>query len=561
MMPLTRSFRRSLAASAVVGAMLPLGAAAPAHAAAGDPPYTGFSTLAQAAPVHVEIYEPTIPIPAAPQAEVSFGYSTVEADTGSSMGRASYLWPGDAVGEGFKTIMENLGLPPEISGPLAENGYPDQVNSTSPSGEQSQANEPFPGMVMRTSAAPDKTTAQTGYSTNCQVDDAGSPDGGGGGGDAPGLPGLPPIPALPGVPALAGASGLPGAVASAPVGGQQGAAASGRSASSASAAEPTQSCQIPDQLAALVDFGGYVSTSRTTNDGSSVASAARAALTDVDLLGGVITISGVHATSTSESDGAKGVPSGHAGYGTLAIAGQEFEIGPDGIVAAGQPAPIPGLPNDPAQALAQLGVTIEAPKPVLTRDGDKAVTQTAALVVTIDTHQLRSQLDAIPFDTIVGAVPNETGQLKSALGAAVHLSPKFVITLASTRSVVDTVQGIVFPTTPPPSPGGGDGTGTGTGGHASGGGTGSGSTSSPPATGTSDPGSSAPGADGDLTDTAPMGAGLPPLYSLPGALLAGGIALAGIGGTWLRKMGLLALGGAGSCPHGLDSGLPDLRKA
>ena len=57
------------------------------------------------------------------------------------------------------------------------------------------------------------------------------------------------------------------------------------------------------------------------------------------------------------------------------------------------------------------------------------------------------------------------------------------------------------------------------------------------------------------------GSGLPPLYSLPGALLVGGIALAALGGTWLRRIGVIALGGAGSCPHGLDSGLPDLRKA
>ncbi len=37
--------------------------------------------------------------------------------------------------------------------------------------------------------------------------------------------------------------------------------------------------------------------------------------------------------------------------------------------------------------------------------------------------------------------------------------------------------------------------------------------------------------------------------------------VAAVGGTWLRKMGAIALGGSGSCTHGLDSGLPDLRKA
>ena len=56
--------------------------------------------------------------------------TTVEADSGSSAGRASWLWPGDPVGEGAKTFGEQLKLPPQ----LFENGYPVQVNSGQPSG-------------------------------------------------------------------------------------------------------------------------------------------------------------------------------------------------------------------------------------------------------------------------------------------------------------------------------------------------------------------------------------------------------------------------------------------
>src|SRR5690606_37783510 len=62
----------------------------------------------------------------------------------------------------------------------------------------------------------------------------------------------------------------------------------------------------------------------------------------------------------------------------------------------------------------------------------------------------------------------------------------------------------------------------------------------------------------DLTNA---GAGLPPLNSIPGALMFGGLAAAGVLGMWLRRIGAAALGGAGSCSHGLDTGLPDLRKA
>ena len=41
------------------------------------------------------------------------------------------------------------------------------------------------------------------------------------------------------------------------------------------------------------------------------------------------------------------------------------------------------------------------------------------------------------------------------------------------------------------------------------------------------------------------------------ALGLGGALLAG---SYVRKIGAMVLGGAGACAHGLDSGLPDLRK-
>ena len=42
--------------------------------------------------------------------------------------------------------------------------------------------------------------------------------------------------------------------------------------------------------------------------------------------------------------------------------------------------------------------------------------------------------------------------------------------------------------------------------------------------------------------------------------MVGAIAGALVAGSYVRRIGAMALGGAGACSHGLDSGLPDLRK-
>ena len=93
-----------------------------------------------------------------------------------------------------------------------------------------------------------------------------------------------------------------------------------------------------------------------------------------------------------------------------------------------------------------------------------------------------------------------------------------------------------------------------------------GSVGVPPAAGAPAPAGAAPApaadaAVGDLVDAAPASAGLPELFSIPGMLLIGAFALAAVAGSWFRRLGVAALGGGAPCSHGLESGLPDLRKA
>ncbi|MDN4174603.1 choice-of-anchor P family protein [Nocardioides sp. SOB77] len=582
-----------LVAGGLVAAVLPLGAttASPAAAQPSGPSGKetldyGYSSEGTATPIKLEIFEPVIPIPATPQFELNLGYSKVTADSSGGKGRAAYLWPGDSIGEGLKTVVENLGLPPEIANPIAEQGYPIQVNSAFPGGPESEAQEPFPGSVSRTSAGEGDVRAASGFSSDCDVEepDAGDGgDGGDGGGDSP-IPGLPEIPGLPtgGLDGLLGglASGLGGLTGGS--GGSAGnplsdfgAAITGQSAATEAerqqqAEEEAAACQIPSALNALVDVGGMISTSRSQVEKGSVTTTTRSALGDVRLLGGIITLSGVTAKAVTSSDGKAEKSSGKARYGTLSIAGQEFSIGPDGYEAVGQGGAIPGLSDDPAKALEQLGVSITLPKPRLESGGKAASAEIEALRVQVDLGILKPVLSQIPLGEILAPIPfpEEAAILKSLLGALNQLSPRIVLHLGVAGSEVkrapklDLPEGEI-PDNDPSGEGGGDSSGGGSGG-TSGGTTGSGTAgtpSSPSDLGAGDAGGDSAPADGDLVDAAPAGAGLPPLNSIPGALLFGGIALAAVAGSYLRKIGALALGAGASCPHGLDSGLPDLRKA
>lgn len=536
----------SLSAAALAGAVLPVSAGAPSATAAPEAGYGGYSAVATAAPVRIEVYEPTIPIPATPQLEVELAYTKVEADSGSSVGRASWLWPGDPVGEGMKTFVEQLGLPPQ----LGENGYPVQVNSGQPSGEPEQADEPFPGMVMRTSASADQTIAQAGFSPDGQVQDGSGSGADKDGGDEGGGEGTPGVPTLPGLPGADLLSSFGDAI----TGGLTAAAEEPEEEPA-----PGSAPGLPPEVAAFVDFEGYTSSSQNAVRDGKVVTTARSALGAVSLLGGLITLEGVVSTSTSTSDGATGSTTGRAVLGGMTVAGQEFSGGPDGFTAAGQGGDLPELPEQLTQALDQLGIELRLPKPDKTVKGDQAANQVAGLVVDIDVRTLHKQLDALPLADIIGALPNDPPELKSALQTLTGLAPRVVVTLGVADTEVDTVKGLTIPTDVP------DNNQTDTGGTDGGGGTSTGSA----AAGSGAPAASAPGAGtgdapeaaGDLPPAELAGSGLPPLYSIPGALLVGGIALAAVGGSWLRKIGVIALGGGASCTHGLDSGLPDLRKA
>jgi len=525
MTPFTRRLAAPVVCTGLAALALPWGGTARAD---DGQAYSGYISAATATPLRIEIYEPTIPIPHTPELEVNFAYTRVLADSSSTKGRASFMWPGDPVGEGLKTFVEQAGLPPQ----LGEAGYPVQVNSAHPAGPESQAQEPLPGGFMKTSSEEGKSSASTGFSPDGDVQDPDGEDGSTGSSD--------PAELLQ----------------------QFGLAITGQQPAEEDEDEPAPSSatpSIPAPLAALVDMGGYLSSSKSVNSGDNVTATARSALGEVSLLGGIVTMSGLQSRAVAVSDGAKGTGSGTSSYGVMTIAGTKFRMGPDGFEAAGSPAPIPGLPDAPLKALETLGITVTFPKPRHEVEGDKVVSTLAAIEIQLDTGPLTKLLNTSKINDILGPIltpitdqfPPEAGPLKSLLSALGNLAPRFVITLASARTSVDTVQPIAVPPvdTGGALPGGSTGNpGAGTGGTAPGGVAPVADT--PPAEA---PEVAAP----DLVDSTP---GLPELFSIPGLLMLGAIAGASFLGTYLRRIGLIVLGTGGICPGGLDAGLPDLRK-
>lgn len=543
-------------AVAVPAGAMPVGADGPG----------GFSTVATATPVKLEIYEPAIPIPASPQAELSLSYSNVEATSGpTATARASTLWPGDPVGEGLKTIGEQAGLPPQ----LTANGYPVQANAQTPGTPAHASQQPLPGMVSRADADSTTAVAQAGYDSDGTVDEApeggsaaGSGDGSGGGAAALPDPGEVLGSDLTG--SLLGGD-LTGSLTGSLLGGLQ-RGTGGPSAvppSGPSAADPPSPLGA---LSGLVDAGTASSISRATYAGPTVVASATSTLADVKLLGGIIRFGSIttHARTQSDLGGARST--GGTTYTGLSIAGTPFTVTRDGVRASGQQAPIPGLPDNAARALAALGVSMSLPEPEVSRDGVQSSIDALGIEVTIDTGVLRSKLPSLPIGQLTSGMPDSAKQLKGLLLALNEAHPELVLHLGEAHTQAVSVPPVSFDF-PQGATGGGPSLAGGTGAAGVPGAGAGGSTGGPAGAGavgaTAPVGGTGGAAAGSPVQVANVSStpGLPKLGTVPGLLTVGGLVLAGLAGWGMRRAGLLVLGGAASCAHGLASGVPDLRKA
>ena len=483
--------------------------------ASGDTTLGGYSGSAIAEPVHLEIYDPVIPLPSDPQVDIGVGYTRATTDSGPvSRATASYLWPGDVLGDGFSQLVGgNQSYPIQIN-----SNYP--ATSTSPAANRAQLTD---GNGMSTASDDTTTTANvTGLGIAGPNTD------------------------------LLGGIG-------------QGLQQLGGQPPSTAAAAPSAPVPVSSTLAGLMTLQNFRSTSTTTLASKTFTASADATASDIALLNGLISIKGLSMTATTASDGTKATNSGHATIGGISIAGQTFSLDDAGVHGAGSTATLPTLPQAVTDALEQIGISVQLAPVTKTADGASGTFRAQGLVITIDTKPLRTALLNPVTDLLAKVVQQLPSQLSGQLLPLLNLAPKFVVTIGDVRTNASASPGYVGgvptgPTVPPANPGsgstGGPGTTGGTGGTGgnlgSSGSIGGGSTG---ATG----GGSGSNVIPPSTQQA-VGFNLPGLGDVPRAVLLGGLVLAAALGWLLRTAGGFLLGGAGNCRFGLASGVPDLRK-
>lgn len=475
--------------------------------ASGDTALGGYQGFAVADPIHIEIFDPTIPLPSDPQVDIGIGYTKAQVETGPvSRATASYLWPGDVIGDGFGQLTGN----PAQSYPIqVDSRYP--ATNAAPATNSAQISD---GNGMYTSSNPNTTKADVvglgiaGPDTNL-LSNVGK-----------------------------GLSQILG------------------SNKSTAPLTPPAPVQVSKTLAALATVQNVKSESSATLGLKTFTTTAHATASDISLLGGLISIKGFDMTAQSSSDGAKAVNTGHAEIGGIGIGKSVISLDDKGLNLAGGLVKIPALPDVLVNSLKQIGIQIQTVQTSKQVQGATGSFSAQGLVITIDTHPLRAALDA-PFG-ILAQIINQlpSNDLTQQLSSLIHLAPKFVITIGDVSSTA---------TASPAYSGGGlpGGGGLPSGGGSTPGGSTPGSTGGGPSLGGGSvppTGNSSSPSTPTSTATQPTAFQLPGLGTIPRLVILGALVLAAMGAWLFRALGLSMFGVGRSCAYGLSTGVPDLRK-
>jgi hypothetical protein len=478
----------------------------------------GYSGVAQAEAIRIQIFDPTIPIPVnpgQPQVDGGIAYSKSNVDTGpSTRATASYLWPGDVIGDGF--------------GQLAGNDkaqYAIQVNSRYP----------------ETASSPAKNTAQltdgNGMSTETDGFHTSATTTG------LGIVG-------PGTDLL---SGIGQGLRNLPLGGNK--------TPSPTPSPPKLPLPVGDMLAGLATVKNVSTTSTVDVADKTVTSTAHAQMSEISLLHGLITIDGVKVEATTVSDGKKATTTGLIRPVGVSVAGMEIGLDGQGVAIGQDSTKLPDIPSSVTDLLDKIGISFSYAPTTQSVDGATGSLSSDAFVISIDTQPLKTALNVGglvgPLQNLIEKIP----KLGSQLGPLLGLGPQIVFRIGDVYTTATASPAYVVPPVTPS--GGNSGPPVNPGNPGGGGGV-------PPINGSGGGGVPLPGVGGGTpppTNTPPVSQptqqtsfSLPKLGTVPKILIIGGLLLAAASGWLFRTLGGFLLGGARNCSYGLSTGVPDLRK-
>jgi hypothetical protein len=473
--------------------------------ASADTQLLGYTAEADASVVRVEVFDPSIPIPASPEGDVSLVYARSNVSTGpSTRALATYLWPGDALGDGLGTLAGNPAL-----------DYPVKVNSRFPA----TASAPATNRAQLNDAS-GLTTSTDGYTTQATAIGVGV-----GGNSLSGI-----------------GAGLCGILPA------------GTCPSGAVPSTPT--LPLPTALTGLLSVANGKAQGGATLVSNSITALATAKASNISILGGIVNVDGLVSSSQTTSNGTTATTVKTLRIGGLSVAGTAVNL-TDQANASGS---VPGVPNKPID-IPQLGLTVKYLQSKSTVSGATGSVSTQGLLVTIDVAKLNQTLHLGALGTPLGAALAQIPSLGPLLQGLLKFGTKLVIVIGDTNTSATSA--------PPYNGGGtgglpgGSGGGGGTGGSSSPGtftgGTG-GTSTGVPTGGTVGPAGGTTGVTTPGSGTSqPAAFTLPGLGQTPSVLILAILGLVGLFGWLFRLFGGYMLGGT-ACAAGLRVGVPNLRK-
>ncbi|MDT4922075.1 MAG: hypothetical protein QOI15_2977, partial [Pseudonocardiales bacterium] len=491
--PRSRRSRRTRRAVALFGGVGLAVLAWPGPSSA-DTSLGGYSGVAQAEAIRIQIFDPVIPIPTdpgKPQVDAGIAYSKSIVDTGPvTRATASYLWPGDVLGDGFGQLVGNDAAQ-----------YAIQVNSRYPETAAAPANN-----TAQLTDGNGMTTSTDGFHTKATTTGLGVV-----GPDTDLL------------------SGIGEGLKNLPLGGHK----------TPTPNQPSPELPLPigQMLAGLATVKNVSTTSTVDVEDKSVTVTAHAQMSEISLLHGLITIDGIKVTSTVASDGKKATTSGTIRPVGITVAGLDIGLDGKGVaIGGGDSTAPPEIPSTVTDLLRRLGIEFTYAPTTQSIDGATGTLASDALVISIDTQPLKTALNVGgligPLQDLVGRIP----KLGSQLGPLLGLGPKIVFRIGDVFTSATAAPAYVGPVIPPS--GGGGNPGGGNPGGNTGGGTvpGTGGGVIPPAGG--GPVTNPPVTGPPISQPSqPTAFALPGLGDIPKMMILAGLALALAAGWLFRTLG------------------------